>query len=525
MILRREFLVGAAAAAVLGQERVGKVRHILPAANHERFLIKTSFWEALEAAPVLRVGNRKIGGIRGDTEGRFWRFDVEGLAAGTSYELQLREAGGKALNEPWQLKTFPPPGAGVDKFRLLIYTCAGGHDAMKQEGTDLPYWVSIPARRKIFANALRMAPDAAIAIGDHVYWDLRYGRGTGRLPIGDQPWARAIMGAAFDRDLPVMGTPNELLLQRAVDRQIAELYGTLFQSVPVHFIQDDHDYFENDEAIAAGISFPPDDFMMRLARGTQHLYFPEHLPDAWRPAGLAGASAPDRSRGVGECYGTLRVGNLVEMLLYDCRRFQTLRGPHATLVPENVEAWLQRRMATSEAAHVVNVPSMPIAWSAGKWGEWYPDVLDDAGNLGIAKEKYFWQTGWRAQHDRLLEACSAMKKIPVFMSGDLHALGHGEIARNGKMDLRANPVHSILTGPVSTGPRGWPSSARGTPPLTASGLEVKATLDPLEDNGFTIVDFTREAMEVKMYSWKIGRPQADLDTMKLRHSFRMERRV
>jgi phosphodiesterase/alkaline phosphatase D-like protein len=215
----------------------------------------------------------------------------------------------------------------------------------------------------------------------------------------------------------------------------------------------------------------------------------------------------------------------VEMLLYDCRRYQTLRGPHAVLVPENVEAWLKRRMAESEAAHVVNVPSMPVAWSAGKWGEWYPDVLDDSGKLGVAKEKYFWQAGWRAQHDRLLEACSRMRRIPVFMSGDLHALGHGEILGNGKRDLRANPVHSLLTGPVSTGPRGWPSSARGTPPLRATGLEVAETLAPLEDNGFTMVEFTREAMEAKMYSWKMGRGEAELETMRLRHTVRLERRV
>ena len=76
-----------------------------------------------------------------------------------------------------------------------------------------------------------------------------------------------------------------------------------------------------DEAIEAGISFPPDDFMMRLARATQHLYFPEHLPDLSRPAGLPGAGAFDRARGLSECYGTLRAGNLVELLLYDCRRF------------------------------------------------------------------------------------------------------------------------------------------------------------------------------------------------------------
>jgi len=510
---RREWVLaaGSAAAAPMG------IRHLLPAATHERFLIKASYTMAQRRAPELRVGNRKVTGQRTDAEGRFWLFDVPGLQAGTAYLLRLEGM------EPWTLRTLPPPSATVEQFRLLIYTCAGGHDAMRIEGTSDPYWVPVPVRQAMLRRALREKPDAMIAIGDHVYWDLRYGRGTGRLPIGQQPWAREIMGAEFDRDIPVLGTGNERILQRAVDRQIADLYGTMFRSTPVHFIQDDHDYFENDEAIDSGISFPPDDFMTRLARATQHLYFPEHLPNADRPAGLPGSGAGDRAAGLSECFGTLRVGNLAELLLYDCRRFQTLRGPHARLVPENVEAWLQRRMASSPARHVVNVPSMPIAWSAGKWGEWYPDVLDANGRLGIAKPKYFWQEGWRAQHDRLLAGASAADRLAVFLSGDLHALAHGAIAQNGRVDLRRNPVHSVLTGPISTGPRGWPSAARGTPPLLATGISAKETLAPLEQNGFTIADFTRDRIDFRMYGWKMGRAESEIDALEPVHRFSLSR--
>jgi hypothetical protein len=512
---RREFLAAGAAAAKPATEPA--IRHVLPAATHDRLLLKVSFQGALRSAPVLLVGNRKIEGARTDSDGQFWRFDAPGLKPGTEHRIRL-------FSESWTLRTLPPPDAQVDRFRLLIYTCAGGHDAMRTEDTDQPFWLSIPQRRTLRRAALAEQPDAAIAIGDHVYWDLRFGRGTGRLPIGQQPWAREIMGSDFERDLPVTGTANEGRLKRAVDRQIAELYGDLFRATPVRFVQDDHDYFDNDEAIPAGISFPPDDFMTRLARATQHLYFPEHLPDAWQPSGLPGASAADRAPGVAECFGTLRVGTLAELLLYDCRRFQTLKGPHATLVPEGVEQWLIRRTRESPAAHVVHVPSMPIAWSAGKWGEWYPDVLDSQGRLGVAQEKYFWQQGWKSQHDRLLSACSSARRTPIFLSGDLHALAHGIIERNGRQDLRQNPVHSVLTGPLSTGPKGWPSSARGTPPLVASGLEVKEDLAPVEWNGFTLVDFTRDQSEFRMYRWKMGQPEADLDRLTPWHRFTIERR-
>ncbi|MBM3737743.1 MAG: hypothetical protein FJW39_18340 [Acidobacteria bacterium] len=523
---RREFAWTAAAPLAAQSQPGAGVRHILPGASHERFLLKMSFHQAVQQAPVLRVGSRKVTGVRTDSAGQFWMFDVPGLEPATPYSLQI-VARGKAVTEPWTLRTMPAPDSRVERFRLLIYTCAGGHDAMRRGETNDPYWVSIPLRRKIFAAALKEKPDAAVAIGDNVYWDLRFGRGVGanRPPMGAQPWARALMGGDFDRDIPVIGTPNEAKLKAAVDRQIADLYGTLFQSVPMHFIQDDHDYFENDEAVAQGISFPPDDFMMRLARATQHLYFPEHLPHPSRPVGLPGASAGDRAAGLSECYGTLRWGSAAELLLYDCRRYQTLRGPHARLVPENVEAWLARRMKESDARHVVHVPSMPVAWSAGKWGEWYADVLDNQGRLGVANTKYFWQEGWRLQHDRLLAAASGMARIPVFMSGDLHALAHGAIERNGKHDLRRNPVHSVLTGPVSTGPWGWPSSARGTPPLLATGMEVKESLKPLEQNGFTIVDFVGDRIEFRQFKWKMGEAEANLDQMQPFHEFRLERKV
>ena len=88
---------------------------------------------------------------------------------------------------------------------------------------------------------------------------------------------------------------------------------------------------------------------------------------------------------------------------------------------------------------MVNLPSTPVGWTAGKWGEWYPDLLQPDGRLGLGKPKYLWQEGWRLQHNRLLQAASSMVRIPLFLSGDLHALAEGEIRRYGELDLRRNP--------------------------------------------------------------------------------------
>jgi len=122
----------------------------------------------------------------------------------------------------------------------------------------------------------------------------------------------------------------------------------------VFFIQDDHDYFDNDEATDEIITFPPSYFMLQLARATQQMYYPEHLPDAARPRGLPWSASGDRGDGVSECFGTIRYGRLAEVLLYDVRRTMTLAGPSAVYVDLEAEKWLKARMAATEVAHVVH---------------------------------------------------------------------------------------------------------------------------------------------------------------------------
>ena len=519
-------ITGAAAFAIPGraQEKpwsAGTVRHLLPGVSHNRVLLKASFVRPLPAPPTLRAGARKAAGVRLDTAGEFYSFDLTGLEPQHTYELRLEDAGGRSLCDPWPIATFPTAESPQKRFRLFVYTCAGGHPATMNPDTQGAYWVSIANRRKMLLTGLSYKPDAMIAIGDHVYWDLR--SPVGSVMLGNAPEAQKLVGS-FTRDLPVLGTDNERKLKLVVTPQVCDLYGTDFRSTPVFFVQDDHDYFENDEATEQMVTFPPDDFMLRLARATQRLYYPEFLPDANRPAGLPSSGAADRAAGVSESFGTLRYGRLLEILMYDCRRYMSLAGPVGGFVPETVEAWLMRRMGAQETRHVVNLPSTPVGWSAGKWGEWYPDLLQSDGTLGVTKPKYLWQSGWNLQHNRLLQAASNMDGIPLFLSGDLHALGEGRILRYRDLDLRRNPIVSVLTGPISTGPKAWPSAWRGTPPLTPTGIEVDAGLRPLEKNGFSIIDFTEDRIEAQMFSWKMDEPESRLDDLKPFHRFAAERR-
>lgn len=104
-------------------------------------------------------------------------------------------------------------------------------------------------------------------------------------------------------------------------------------------------------------------------------------------------------------------------------------------------------------------------------------------------------------------------RVPLFISGDLHSIGESRIFKTSDIDLRRNPVVAVLPGPVGTGRPGWPSLVRGLRGLPPAGLDVEEGLPALEENGFTIVDFTPERVTMRYFKWKLGRSEASLDTL------------
>lgn len=516
---RREFLRLAASAAAVTMSGCGggadseaaptddgEVAHILGTASSDRLYLKVSFHEPPAAPPELRIDGRRLRGIRTDSNGRFWAFDARGLAARRPHVLALYE-GRRAITEPWRLTTLPAPSARPRHARILAYTCAGGHDAFG-------LYVPIDVRRRLLQRGLRYAPDVVVANGDHIYWDLR--ASISAVLLGQSPTARRIAGV-FDRDQAVLGTANEAVLTRAVDGQIAALYGTLLRDTPVFFLRDDHDYFEDDQVTPSLTTFPPDAFSRALARATQWLYYPEFLPDPSRPLDLPGASAADRPPGVSESFGTLRWGGLLEALLYDCKGFMhPADGSDAGLVPDAVEAWLHARMADTDAAQLVHLPSNPPGWTAGKYAEWYPDHLVD-GELTTDVPKPGWATGFLAQHDRLLAAASAMPRLPLFVSGDIHGQGSGIIRASGAHDFRANPIVSVISGTPGTGV-GWPSAARGTVATPPRGLEVEPITPIQELNGFHLLDVEADHITISHFRWQRGVDSVEsIDTLEPYH--------
>ncbi|WP_157696585.1 hypothetical protein [Porphyrobacter sp. CACIAM 03H1] len=506
----------------------GAVRHILPAASHDRVLLKVSFTKPIEGAADLVIGGRRWPGTATGSERRHWTFRAQGLAPGRVHELRLMQEG-RHLCAPWPLATLPAPDSRPGHFRFLSFTCAGGDPASNTP--QLEIFRPTEVRRRLLARALSFGPQAVIANGDHIYWDQTTWLQSRNPRIAKLARARYEAFGMFDRARPVMGTPNEALIERIGDAQIAALYGTSLRSVPSFFVGDDHDYFENDEAEERFVTFPPDAFSMAAKRATQQLFYPEFLPDAARPLALPGS----RADGLSESFGTLRVGRLFEALIYDCGGHLSLAGDDARLVPAAAEEWLLKRTRAEDTAQLLHVPSHPPGWSAGKWREWYPDVVaaeasrltaggaavtdfggasDGAGRLTTAVPKFMWQPGWQAQHQRLMAALAGQRRRPAaVISGDLHATGALKLTRSGTLDLSHNPVHVLLAGPLGTSTAGWPSAVRGGVPQVPGALAAE-TLDPVrERNGFTIVDVTPESMVFRLFGWREPDPLEAIDTL------------
>lgn len=497
----------------------GVVRHLLPTVNDTRMLLKTSLMRPLSTPPQLSIEGggtvRRIQGRMNDTLGEFWQFYAEDLTPSQRYQLSMVDGDGDSLCEPWPLSTFPAPQQRPERARVLFHTCAGGpqgsYNGVGERSGNLPTEI----RNRLLRRALSFTPDAVVANGDHIYWDLTtwQGENAGELSAAGQT-------SDFDFQGNVFGGSNEAALKAAADPQIVPVYGTDFRSTPVFFLQDDHDHWENDSPL----TYPVPWFQLQLARATQQLYYPEFLADQNRPVGLPWSGRSDRGE-LSESFGTLRFGRLAEILLYDVRRTMSVGDLNSLFLDRTVEQWLHDRTASHDTRHLVHAPSNPPGWSAGKWGEWYPDVLDpDTGTLTTRFPKPSWRAGWLEQHDRLMRSLTNMEhRTPLVISGDLHAIGMGEIQRSGSLDMSSNPVTTILSGPIGTSIRGFPSVVRGIRSLPSAHLDLDEQVVPLEEHGFTIVDFEQDRTVVRLFKWDVNSQTLDaIDSLEPFHTMELE---
>ena len=159
--------------------------------------------------------------------------------------------------------------------------------------------------------------------------------------------------------------------------------------------------------------------------------------------------------------------------------------------------------------------------------EWYPDVLDREGKLTTKEPKPYWQSGWMKQHDRLVAAMTGMKgKIPLTISGDLHAVGIGKITRSGSLNLEKNPLTAVLAGPIGTAPGAWPSAFRGVGSTPAEHLDVREEVKPIEQHSFTIADFLSDRILLRFFKWDLKtEPVEAIDRWEPFHTTEIDRPV
>jgi hypothetical protein len=114
-----------------------------------------------------------------------------------------------------------------------------------------------------------------------------------------------------------------------------------------------------------------------------------------------------------------------------------------------------------------------------------------------------------------MQALSAMPgRIPLVVSGDLHAIGEGRMLRSGRLNFSNSPVIAVLPGALGTSTGGWASEFRGVGPKPPQHLDMEETVAPIEENGFLIADFTPENITLRYFKWnQKTQPVTDIDSL------------
>jgi hypothetical protein len=115
--------------------------------------------------------------------------------------------------------------------------------------------------------------------------------------------------------------------------------------------------------------------------------------------------------------------------------------------------------------------------------------------------------------------------VPFVISGDMHSIALGKMLRSGSLDLSRNPINVALSGTIGTSPVGWPSvGIRGTPALPSAVLDLSEEIKPIEQHGFTLVDFTPDKIVLRVFKWdRNTQPVEAIDMLQPFHTAELPR--
>ena len=100
-------------------------------------------------------------------------------------------------------------------------------------------------------------------------------------------------------------------------------------------------------------------------------------------------------------------------------------------------------------------------------------------------------------------------RAPLIVSGDLHAVGVGRMHLAGEVDLAARPITAVLSGPIGTSIRGFPSVVRGIGATPPAHLDLEEADAPIEEHGFTLADFLPDRIVLRRFRWDVNSQPLD----------------
>ncbi len=280
-----------------------------------------------------------------------------------------------------RIHIFPPGHHSRRVFRILFFTCAAAARQHRGASTDALSSGNLPTaihRNRLMRRALTFQPLkqwSPTAI--HVYWDLHTPKNSSGAPglharqkfqpVGpglrkhERDCVEARRRSPADR-FQCMARTFQLPPRSSSCKTITIISITTKPSMEIVTfpagLVSAATRASDAEALVSGIRYPT------------------RIVCIWSALGL-----PVGDSALSESWGTIRYGRLAEVLLYDVRRVCTLAGPSAVFIDPEVESWLLARSSSPDVTHVVHAPSNPLGWTAGKWMEWYPDVLNREGRL------------------------------------------------------------------------------------------------------------------------------------------------
>ena len=239
-----------------------------------------------------------------------------------------------------------------------------------------PSFLDMTARRRLLARGMSFKPDAVIANGDHIYWDVAtsYNKPHIEVPAGtalaevrrrDSICRCRCCTRAMRRSSRASATTRSraCTAPRCARRRRSSSPTTTTRSRTTSTTTT----WRRCRPIRTARSRQsrPSACTIRSSCPTRTCRVA-----AWQRQGRSARRHQHHFR-----HAALRQAARIGVLRLSALR--RLQGRPRQGLPQWAEDWLIARTRAEDTAHFFHVPSLPFGYSSGKLGDWYPDLLDE----------------------------------------------------------------------------------------------------------------------------------------------------